>query len=224
LALIDALLEPLTLAIIAIAVVGFAAIAYVLRKDGGGLSTGKGGRKSIDVLRPRDKRAFTMPITAETEIAIQCPKKEGTHWRFYKSGPGWTFPNGAVKFHGIEGTAYTAVVKNDKPVTMKLQEALRVLWGDDAYDKTPPKLKEIVEKHQMGVTIYPEKIPEEDKATSLSAANIDDENDEKVLTHVAKKMQSKGKMDWMTFLQGAAIGLAVCYILTNMHWLPVASK
>ena len=229
-ALIDALLDPWTLAIIALGIVGAAIIIIVLRRgDGGNVSlpgNGGGGRgkKSIDVLRPRDKRAFTMPISAETEIALQCPKKDNVHWRFYKSGPGWTFPNGAVKFHGIEGTAYTAVIRNDQNVTLKLANALRILWGDDAYDKTPKALKEIIEKHQFGVTIYPEKIPDADKQGGLSAIDIDSENDAKVIEHIAKAVEGKKKMDWMTFLQGGAVFAFVVLLLCLFHVIPIPGK
>jgi hypothetical protein len=178
--------------------------------------------KSIDVLRPRDKRAFTMPIIAETEISLRCPKKEGVYWRFYKTGPGWTFPNGLTKFFGIEGTAYTAVLRNDKPVTMRLSQALQILWGIDDYKKMPPQMREIVEKHSIGVTISPEKIPDEDKTGSLSAANVDDENDQKAMDRLAKAMKDKGKIDYTHVLLGFLGGIVVAWIAVSMHWIRVA--
>ena len=178
--------------------------------------------KSIDVLRPRDKRAFTMPIIAETEISLRCPKKDGVYWRFYKTGPGWTFPKGVTKFFGIEGTAYTAVLRNDKPVTMRLSQALQTLWGIDEYKKIPSQLRDIIEKHGFGVTISPEKIPDEDKTGGLSAANVDDENDQKAMDRLAKAMKDKGKIDYTHVLLGFLGGIVIAWIAVSMHWIRVA--
>ncbi len=215
-ALIDILLQPLSLVLIAIAFGAVVAIVIVMRGGAIGLKLGgNSNKKSIDVRRTRDKRAFTMPITSETEIALHCPKKEGVHWRFYKSGPGWTYPNGSAKFDGIEGSAFTSVIKNDKPVTLKLAEALRILWGEVAYDNMPKPMKEVVEKHQFGVTVYPEKISDEDKAGGLSAMSIDDENDAKVISHIAKAVEGKKKMDWNTVLMGIAVGIVLGIMLVN---------
>lgn len=107
---------------------------------------------------------------------------------------------------------------------MKLPQALQTLWGIDDYKKMPSQMREIVEKHSIGVTIFPEKIPDEDKTGSLSAANVDDENDQKAMDRLAKAMKDKGKMDWMTFFQGGAVFGLIIYILANLHVLPVVIK
>ena len=177
-------------------------------------------RKTINLFRPRDKRFIPMNIKTETDIALNCPKKDGFHWRFYKSGPGWTGPSGEVLFLGIGASAYTAVLKNDAEVKVTLSEALKILIGDIEYNKLNPTILDVIEKHKFGVTLDPEKIPSADKEGSLTAINIDDENTDKLVGYVTKAIKEDNKMDWKTFLMGGATFAFAVYLLINLHVLP----
>jgi hypothetical protein len=217
-------MQPMVLGTLGLGVAGALALVYTqLNKGALGGIVSSGGKKKIIILQTRDKRAYELPIKRERELTLEA-KKDGKERRYYKAGPGFTLPNGTTIFFGLEGSAYTAIVKDDKSQSMGLPAAMRSLWGDQAYDKMPQALKEPLEKHRFGVTIYPEKIANEDKMVELTAESVDDENDKKALDHLGNALKNNKKMDWMTFLQGAAIGLAVCYILANMHVLPVVVK
>jgi hypothetical protein len=178
------------------------------------------GKKKVIVLQTRDHRAYELPITREKELSIECPKKDDYTRRYYKSGAGFTLPNGNALFFALEGNAYTAVLKNDKNVTMRFPEALRSLWGDKVYDDMPPELRDPIEKHKFGVTIVPEKVSIEDKEGTLTPALIDDENDQKALDHLGKTLRNKGKMDWATFFQGGAVIGFIVYLLINFRVIP----
>lgn len=183
-----------------------------------------GGKNKVIVLQTRDKRAYELPILNERELSIECPKKDDYTRRYYKAGAGYTLPNGNVIFFALEDNAYTAVVKNDSEVKVRLPEALRTLWGDRIYDDMPPELRDPLEKHKYGVTIIPEKVSVEDKEGTLTPALIDDENDQKALDHLSKALKDRGKMDWATFLQGGAVVGFIVYVIINIGWIPVVGR
>jgi hypothetical protein len=218
-AIIDWLMNPVVLTTILIIVVIFFVIVF-LRARRIVLSN-----KVITVLQPRDKRAFDLPITEETDTALICRKigGKGVERRFYKAGPGWHYINGAVRFFGLEGKGYTAILPEgaDKPKTMTLPNALKSLWGEEAYKKAPEKLREVVENHVFGVTIIPDKIPDDDKFKTISSENIDKENIKDAMDVLGKKLRQKNKMDRNTFIFGLIGGALIIYILCNMHIIPV---
>jgi hypothetical protein len=204
-----------------VAVVGAVAAggAYMYAKQGTPVANGK---KTIMVLSPRDKR-FYDTNAQETEKSLEG-KRGKTEFRYWKTGPGWSGEKGVVRFLALDGNAYTAAVIDDKPVTVKLPEALRVLWGKDAYEKMPKPLKQILENHVFGVTIVPSEVPSEDKTRVISAENVDKENIKIAMDVLGKRLKNKGKMDWMATFVGVAIGGFLVYILCNIHVLPVALK
>ena len=219
------LAQPMMQLTLGIGAVGAGAVIWLqMRKGDGGLALPSGGKKKIIVLQTRDKRAYELPINKERELTLET-KKDGRPRRYYKAGPGYTLPNGTTIFFGLEGTAYTAVVKDDKPKSLGLPAALKSIWGDLAYQKMPNELRDPLEKTQYGVTIYPEKIDVEgDKYTDLTAESVDDENDKKALNHLGNTLKNSKKMDWMTFLQGGAVMGFIVYILANLHVLPIVVK
>lgn len=220
--LFDGLMANLPI-VAGVAALGVGGALYMRGQGGGAQSGGFGGssKKTIDVLQPRDKRAFTLPVI-EGEIGLQGPKRDGVQWRFYKAGAGYNYPNGAIKFWALEGSAYTAVLKGDQKVELKLPAALEIIWGKEAYAKMPPALKEPLETHQFGVTIYPEKIPDDDKAGALRAANVEDETDQKALGYFAKIMDKAKKFDLMTILPWVGVGVLVGLVLAMTHIVPIA--
>ena len=214
--------NPLIIVAAAIGVVGVGIIVWMNKKDSSPmLGGGKPGKGKIIVLQTRDKRAYELPIKKERELTLETVK-DGIPRRYYKAGPGYTLPNGSTLFFGLEGTAYTALPRDDKAQSMGLPAALKSLWGNEAYDKMPKALKEPLEKHGFGVTIYPEKIADEDKYPHINVENISDEKKEKLVGYVAKAIKDEGKMDWKTMLLGAALGLVVGIMLVSFKVIKLA--
>lgn len=205
------------------AILAVGGIAYFQMQKGGNSNPGSGGaKKSILVFSPKDKRGKEIKIKEETETRLDCGKVGSVDVRFYKTGPGWNFPNGVTKFLGIEGTAYTALAIDDKPRNVTLSEALRVLWGPAAYEKMPQALKDPLEKHRFGVTIQPERVPEEDKAMKITAEDRDKENIKVGMEELRKNMQKKGKIDWVQAASFIAIGILVGVFLVNWNVIKLA--
>lgn len=214
--------EPLIIVAAVIGVVGIGIIIYLNKKGENPFVASSSGKKSIIVFSPKDKRAKEIKIKEETETRLDCGKIGTVDVRYYKTGPGWNFPGGVTKFIGIDGTAYTSVILDDKPRTVKLSEALQFLWGWDAYNKMPAALRGPLEKHQFGVTIYPEKVPDEDKNLKINAEDRDKENIKTGMEELRKNMKNKHKMDWMTLLQGAALGIVLGIMLVSFKVIKLA--
>lgn len=214
--------QPIILAGVAIAVVGAAAFIILIKRSGEGTPLGGGGKgkTKIIVLQPRDKRTYELPVT-ERELTLDAVKDKVPR-KYYKAGPGYVMPNGTTLFFGIESSAYTAVLRDDKPVKMTLPETLQSLWGAKAYGDMPKALKEPLETSQWGVTLDPVKIDDGDKYPHLNVENISDEKKEKLVGYVAKAIKDEGKMDWKTMLMGAALGLVVGIMLVSFKVIRLA--
>lgn len=175
--------------------------------------------KEVMFLRPRDKRGEKMNITKETDRSVLCEQTNPVH-RFIKIGPAWTFKDGgrtSHRFFGIEGSAYTAIIKDAQNVKQTIQEYLKVLWGDKIYAALPQKMKDVVEKDQIGITIEPAKIdPDEYGLDVLSPDDVNDEGDATILNRLAKFGQGENmKTKMMNNLIWLALGFALAIILSR---------
>lgn len=209
--------QPLILAAAGLGVAGVAAAAWVMRRNGGTPTGGGSGKKSIIVFSPKDKRGKELRIKEETETRLDCGKVGSVDVRYYKTGPGWNFPGGATRFLGIDGTAYTSVILDDKPRQVTLPEALRILWGDAAYAKMPQTLKDPLERHQIGVTIQPTEVPTEDKNLKINAEDRDKENIKAGMDELRHNMKNKHKPDWAQLGGAAAIGILIGVLMVNWN-------
>jgi hypothetical protein len=144
--------------------------------------------------------------------------------KFFIYGRGWVFPKD-TKFLAVSGVGYTKIIKNATPITVTAPEFLRFLWGDAAYEKTPKVLREPIEKHEIGFTITPDILSDEDN--KLPRVNEEDINDQDELT-IAKGLKSavedSQKTNLVQMILFAAIGGFLVYVLCNIHVLPVALK
>jgi len=175
--------------------------------------------KEVLLLRPRDMRGLHVPVTKETDIGLTCKKVKGVPRAFLKAGPAWTFAKGGkitTRFLGIEGTAYTAVVKSGKKIISTLAETVHLLWGDDFYSKIPKKQKDQIEKTKWGVTVEVEKVRKDDDTRST---DIHQDDDETVLSAIAKVQKSTKKAEIYQFLIGLAIGLLGMYLIIGQGWM-----
>jgi len=189
-------------------------------------SSGSGSKKILVLIRPGEKRALEIPILKETAHWLYCKTVEDVPRKFYKVAPGYVFPN-VTKFFAIEGIGYTADAKtpenkSQEPTT--IDKALRILWGDDKYEKMPRSNRKLVEDCRWGLTISIEAYEGEDMPPISSEAlrEKDDEAILKILAEDAAENEKKGKFDFQQILIGMAIGALIVYIMVNQGWLRVA--
>jgi hypothetical protein len=215
--------NPIILVAAAIGVVGVGVIIYLNKSAANPfVGSGENNKKTVDILRPIDHSGFPLKIIDETEKGLIGPKIRDVYWRLYKGGPGWNFPKGTRQFYAMEGDAYTEVFVDDAPRKVRLPDAMRILWGDVAYEKMPFALKDILEKHQFAVTIEPQPVPKKDKDIVVTMEDHDKENIKAGMEELRKNMKNKHKLDWMTLLQGAAIGVVLGIMLVSFKVIKLA--
>jgi hypothetical protein len=221
-AIIGMLLSPIGMAVIGVVVVG-AGYYYMTYMRGG---AGSGTKKILVLIRPGEKRGLEIPIIKETAAWLYCKTVEDVPRKFYKVAPGYVFPN-VTKFFAIEGIGYTADAKtptNLAPETVTLDKALRILWGDERYEKMPKTQRRLVEDNRWGLTIAIDAIEDEalPKISSEALREKDDEAVLHILAEDAKSSAGKTKFDFQQLLIGAAVGALLTYVLINQGWLRVA--
>jgi hypothetical protein len=220
--ILDFLFTPYGLAGIAIIVVGGFIYYWFNIKE----SSGSGSKKTLVLIRPGEKRALEIPVIKETAHWLYCKTVEDVPRKFYKVAPGYVFPN-VTKFFAIEGIGYTADVKtpeNRSPEPTTIDKALRILWGDEKYEKMPKSNRKLVEDCRWGLTIAVEAYEGED-LPSISSEALREKDDEailKILAEDANAQQKKGGFDFQQILIGVAIGALIVYIAVNQGWLRVA--
>jgi len=182
--------------------------------------------KTLVLIRPGEKRALEIPILKETAHWLYCKTIEDVPRKFYKVAPGYVFPN-VTKFFAIEGVGYTADIRtpeNTAPEPTTIDRALRILWGDDKYERMPKSNRKLVEDTRWGLTIAIEAYEGEDMPNISSEAlrEKDDEAILKILAEDAMDQQKKSKFDFQQILIGVGIGALAVYIMVNQGWLRVA--
>lgn len=176
--------------------------------------------KEVLFLRPRDKRGEDLDITRETDYSVLCEKADPPH-RFIKISPSYVFKSkgkNSVRFFGIEGNAYTAKLGEKDSFNMTTVDFLKSIWTDKVYNALPQKLRDIVEKDKIGITIEPIKIdPEEHGLEHLSSDEVNDEGDSVVLNRLAKLGITENlKQKMFSNLIWLFLGIGIAAILANM--------
>lgn len=224
--IVDYFLSPTGLITIATLAAAVGGIYYyqVLRKQ-----------TRVWYLRPRDMRGLELVAKRETSYGLECEKKGGVLRTFVKVGRGYMFPGGGARFLGIEGTAYTGETTvtsediNGEEQPLKTQvsfpEALKTLWTKTEYDKMPANLRDAVEKTQWGLTVEAKRIDEEALGLKpMSEDQIKKEQRQEMLKDLAEAEKEAQKPNLIWIAVGVAFGFFACYLLANMHYLPVAPK
>lgn len=196
---------------ILLAVVAFSSIFYVILfiKP----------TKKVLLLRPRDRRGQSLSVVQETDLGLVCkPIKKVTH-RFIKVGPSWVFHETGrmvTRFLGLEGTAYTALAKGDDIVNISIKEFLEFLWGKEFYGAIPEVQKSKVETDVIGITIKVQKIDEEEAGLNpLTADDINDENDNIVLSKIAEPQKTDLSQSIIKNLMWLMLGALSMYFITT---------
>ena len=108
-------------------------------------------KKEVMLLR-EDYRFMTLEVERETDYVAYCKKKEGIAYRIFKLGPGWT--EKIVRFLTVEGIPIVHYVKASKEkAEATLEEYLKIIWTDTAYNNLPRALKEKLQEGGVGVTV-----------------------------------------------------------------------
>lgn len=176
--------------------------------------------KEVLFLRPRDKRGEDMDITKETDRSVLCEKTDPPH-RFIKVSNAYVFKGkgrNAIRFFGVEGTAYTAGIGEQQKVNMSLPECLKALWTDKVYDALPQRLRSAIEKDKIGVTVEPEEIdPKLYGLGSLSSDKVNDEDEQIVLNRLAKHgVQENIKQKMLSNLIWLLLGIGMYALASNI--------
>ena len=219
--IIDTLSSPLVIGLGFVFVIVGGLSYYYLKVMGGNM--GSGTKKILILLRPGEKRGIEIPIIKETATWLYCKTIEEVPRKFYKVAPGYVFPN-VTKFFAIEGIGYTADAKmptNLAPETVTIDKALRVIWGDEKYDKMPKSNRRLVEDTRWGLTIAVEAFEDETlpKISSEALREKDDESVLKILAEDARNQAEKSKFNLQQMLIGAVAGAFLVYFFVHQGWI-----
>lgn len=176
--------------------------------------------KEVMFLRPRDKRGERLDITKETDRSVLCEKSDPVH-RFIKVGPAYVFKDGgksSVRFIGLEGSAYTAQLKDEKMVQVSTVDFLKSLWGNKIYGALPQRMRDAIEHDKIGITVEPTKVNADELGLEkLSSDDVNDEGDAVVLNRLAKQGQTENlKQKLLANLVWLGLGAGLYAIATNI--------
>ena len=178
--------------------------------------------REVELLRPRDSRGHILKVVQETDIGLMCKKVKGVTHRFIKAGKGWTFDMGGhmvTRFFGIEGKAYTALVKQSGTENVSVAEYLKWLWGNKFYSQIPEQQRHTVETDIVGITVSidpfdPKSVGPE--LPSLSADDVHDQDDNTMLSRFASSTGGeKGGTSWIPFIVSFVLGAMVMFFLMS---------
>jgi len=171
--------------------------------------------KRVLLLRPRDRRGKSLTVTQETDLGLVCKPSKGVTHRFIKVGPSWVFHEAGrmiTRFLGLEGTAYTAIAKGGDIVNVSVKEFLIFLWDEKFYKEIPPVQREKVETDVIGITIKVQAIDEDEAGLdTLTADDINDENDNIVLSKIAEPQKTSTSQSIINNLIWLMLGAAVMF-------------
>jgi len=220
--MIDVIFSPIALALGSILIMGGGAYYYFVMSK----NSGSGTKKFVVIIKPGDHRGLEIPVVKETAKWIYCKTVDEIPRKFYKVAPSYVFPT-ATKWFCVEGIGYTHDVTLPDQLqqeTVTIDKALRVLWGDEKYEKMPNKSRGLIENSRWGFTIAIDAV-EDSTMPIISSEALREKDDESVL-HIlaedARNQEKKGKFDFQQMLIGGAVGAFLVYILINQGYLRVA--
>lgn len=211
-----------TTILITTGIVAIIGITFFFKKIGNPLI--KGSRKTVFLLRNRDKRFKEISIVNETDLSLQSMKNRGITRHFIKMGPGWTDEDKPrTIFLALEAFAYTLFMDGGTAIKITLAQALSTIWGKEAYDKIPKNLREQVEHDTFGITLSPKNPPKTPEGVYASNEARHSESDRAMIDYYARKVkEGQKKMDWTILILGVLAGFGITYLAVNMHWIRVA--
>jgi len=208
------ILRPIVIAAIAALLILVGTIVYFIKSTR--------PKKQVLLLRPRDKRGIEVPIERESDTIIECKDIDGVARRFVKAGGAWTFTIGrriVTRFLALEGTAYTAILKNKNKVEVPIYEALQGLWGKKFYNEIPKNKRTALEKSRWGLTVEVEPIPLDEKMKAISPDIVDMSLEANVLERFAGKLKVPKSQNIYNFIMGAVAGALIVFLAATQGWI-----
>ena len=179
--------------------------------------------KKVLLLRHRDRRGKTLNVTQETEIGLLCKAIKGVTYRFFKFGPSFVFQEGGhmvTRFFGVEGTAYTGVARSTGEENISVKDFLIFLWGEPFYKGIPLVQRQKVEEDRVGITIEIDKVDEEENGLpTLTASDINDENEAIVLGKLTPKQKGSTSDSVIKTITTFLLGAAVMYFAVTKGYI-----
>jgi len=182
---------------------------------------------------PGDNRGYDLNVLTENALSLHCePIGTLPPQRFMKFRPGITTQvrgrfgrlSKITRHVGREGTAYSQRVESGEIKNIPLSKTLKVLWGEEDYNRIPKELLPAIEDSKIGITVQLEDDPLTPKGMPIiSEENIKTEEDRQ-----ASQTFWKGKAE---ALKGATLqslawmgmgGLVVIIGCLAMGWIPIA--
>jgi len=125
-----------------------------------------------------------------------------------------------TRFLGMEGTAYTAVARENELVNVSIMEYLTFLWGEKFYKGIPAAQRRKVETDVIGITIKVDRIDAEgEDLPTLTASDINDENENIVLSKLTEGSKPRTTDTVAKTLTTFLLGAAVMYFAIHQGWL-----
>lgn len=179
--------------------------------------------KKVLLLRPRDHRGKSLSVVQETDLGLSCKPIKGVTHRFLKIGSSWVFNEGGrmvTRFFGIEGTAYTAIVRAGAMVNISVKEFLIFLWDEKFYNAIPESQRKKVETDVIGITVkISEIIEEEEGLPTLTSSDINDEDDNLILSKIAKPQKINTSQAIMSTIVNFMLGAALMYFVIKQGYV-----
>lgn len=200
--------------LILISIVCVAVVIYLLMS--------KKPKKEVLLLRPRDRRGKALNVSQETEIGLFCKGTKNVTYRFFKFGPSWIFNKGGrmiTRFFGIEGTAYTGIVRDGVEVNVSVKDFLEFLWSPEFYAGIPQQQRTKVETDVIGITIHVDEVPEDEDLPKLTASDINDENENVVLGKLTPKQKGSTGDTLMKTIMAFLLGAFLMYFIRGQGYL-----
>jgi len=199
-----------------------------------GLWLSRPKKNQVFKVLPGDQRGFDLEVLNETSLSLDCENYKGLPpQRFLKFRPGftvlqkmrWGRTRKIMRHIGRDGTAYTQRSEQGNIENVPLSQTLKVLWGDENYNKMSDELRDPIESGKIGVTIQ----LEDDPLTPKNLPILSEENIKQWEDSQASKTLWEGRKDVMKSIGiqmmfpvglGVAIGLVMALFL---GWIPVAT-
>jgi len=176
----------------------------------------------VELLRPRDSRGKILRVVEENDLGLTCKKTSGIVHRFIKAGRGWTFNvrgKMITKFFGMEGRAYTGIIKGDEIVNVSVPNFLKWVWGEKFYNAIPEKQKSSIETDIYGITVEVQRVNEDELGLpSLRADDVNDEDESIMIRRFARGAQASKQGSYINYFASGLIGALLMYLAVTQGW------
>lgn len=171
---------------------------------------------------PADHRFMDLAIDEETSISVTCKKTKGMPaQRFFKLHPGFTGVVGRflkkpiTRYLGIEGTAYTWQIENNKWKKLgTLADSVRAVWGEDFWTTVPTNKREQLEDSRIQVTVGLDEAPLTPAGMrSISEEDIKQEEDRRAAQVFWEEHKSQTRGFYINMILAGGTGFAICAVL-----------